>query len=176
MGHYRIPILLALVFVVPHTSAGEEFLLWKAYAGEISTKRETLEENYSVPTLTLPTAILREVEHNRRENIVIPDVSVIECESNKNFGIVYYVIFDEARAANYSLTWHFPHLEKEKGKTSRSTKITARMAARPKRRWQLYRAFWDLREDELKDGDFTLILHRDDDVFVHHVFQIRGCE
>ena len=89
---------------------------------------------------------------------------------------MYYVIFDEAMTANYELTWHFPHLEKEKGKTNRSTKITARMPVRPKKRWQVYHAFWNLRKDELKEGDFTLTLHRGEDVLVRHVFQIRGCE
>lgn len=168
--------MLAPIFLLPNAAAGEEFLLWKAYAGETVTSDVTHEEEYSKPVVRLPIPILQEVKRNKQENVVIPDVSVIKCESNKNFGIVYYVIFDEARTANFDLTWHFPHLEKEKGKTSRSTKMTARMAARPKRRWQLYEAFWGLRKDELKDGDFTLVLHRGDDVFLHHVFQVRGCE
>lgn len=177
IGRCRIPVLLVLIFVLQHAAAGEEFLLWKAYAGTISYSSKTYEDDYSKPASNLPNTILREIERNRQENVVIPDLSVIKCQSNRNFGIVYYVIFDEARTASFELTWYFPHLEKEKGNTSRSTKITARMAGvNPNRRWLLYKAFWDLEKEDLKDGDFALILHRDDDVLVHHVFQIRGCE
>ena len=163
------------MFLLPHAAADEEFWLWKVYAGEIYYSSATYQDDYSEPATRLPAPIRREIERNRKENAVVSDLSVINCGSNRNFGIVYYVIFDKARIANFDLTWYFPHLEKEKGKASRSQKITARLSDK-KRRWQLYKAFWDLEKDELKDGDFALILHHDDKVFVHHVFQIRGCE
>ena len=171
----RVLTLLVLMFLSAQAAADEQFRLWKAYAGEFSHTRASFQDRASEPVTHLPLPIRREIERNRRNNAVVPDVSVINCDRNTYFGIAYYVFFVGGSPANYDLTWYFPHLEKEKGKASLSGKITARMYNQ-KVRGQLYEALWDLEKEELKDGDFVLILHRGDKVLLRHVFQIRGCE
>ena len=153
----RIPLLLALFALSSPAFADDDFFLWKVFAGEYTS--------YG--------AAWREVTVNTEDGVIVSDFSDIPCNRHVIFGIGYNVIFESFSPARFDLIWHFPHLADEKGKTSHSHKISLQKFQ--KKRFRTSFAIWELDKDELKDGDFTLILYRGKKVFLQHVFRIRGC-
>ena len=153
--------MIATIFLLALSTSSfshEHFKLWKAYSGKITSNQQAG----------------RELRRNTRKGIVVSDISTIQCKRKTRFGIGYHVIFESASPANFELTWHYPHLQEEKGKSSHTRKQTVRRpdVSDNAVEW----ALWTLDKDELRDGDIVLVLRRGDEVYLHHVFQIRGCD
>ena len=159
-GRIALSAILLVIFFTP-ASADDTFVLWKVYAGKFNSK-DTEYVQWD------------EAKKNALAGAVISDVSEIECGRRARFGIIYVVFFEKPSPANFEATMHYPHLAKEKdGDTSHMRRKTIRRP--PGKKFTLDTYIWSLDKDEMKDGDFELILHRDETVFIRHVFKVRGC-
>ena len=152
-------MLLPILFFP--ASADERVAFWKLYAGDEYRPADN--------------AMMRKIRRNEWDEIIVPEFSEIKCEKGAQFGIGYAIVWNGALLENYEITMVYPHLEKVKnGKTSSTRKLTNRRNEFDK--YQLLNYFWSLKLDELKDGDFIFLLHRDETVLLRHVFMIRGCD
>jgi hypothetical protein len=160
--------LLLMVLSTP-ALADDHFFLWKVYAGKFRTSVR----QGSYPFGSGPE--IREFERNTRDGIVVADNSEIECSKRVIFGVIYHVMFERMGPANFEVTLHYPHLSEEKdGETSHMHRNT--VVKPPRMRYATEWHSWTLDKDEMKDGDFVLILHRDETVFMRHIFKLRGCD
>ena len=160
IGPFLISTTLLAILFSP-ASADDRVVFQKLYAGQEYRPADN--------------AMMRKIRRNEWDEIVVPEFSEIRCEKDAQFGIGYAIIWNGASLVNYEITMVYPHLAEEKfGKTSKNRQVTKRRNGFDK--YQLLSYFWDLKMDELKDGDFVLIVHRDEAVLIRHIFMLRGCD